>query len=238
MNRFKPNMLNEKQRKTYRLSLHQRTRLSPFFWPLCSVLCTEISNISPPWHGALLKPCLVAQAWGHLERQAAQHQDFISDAWLCSSALHTPANLGEFPTRARSSPQSKSVMQSWAHDDSCYYIWDCIVCSDDKPVEGRDSECICQRKREREKKKQEFVSPSGFFWCVYVRDVFVLSLCGQTHTEKSVFASGNLESSTFSMSHIWIITQYYNVNTRISPGDISAVLSMITYHIFIYSTRA
>ncbi len=147
---------------------------------LLSILWPEISNISPLWHSS--KARLVTRAWGRLERQAAQHQDFISDAWLCSSALHTPVNLGEFPTRARSSPQSKSVMQSWAHDDSCYYIWDCIVCSDDKPVERRDSECISQRKRERKKNSMSLFHPPDFSVCVYVTDVFVLCLCGQTCT--------------------------------------------------------
>lgn len=92
-------------------------------------------------------------------------------------------------------------MQSWAHDDSCYYIWDCIVCSDDKPVERRDSECISQRKRER-KKIHEFASPSGFFGvCVCDGRVCFVSLWPDMHI-KSVFAFGKLESSTFSVSHV------------------------------------
>lgn len=83
-------------------------------------------------------------------------------------------------------------MRSWAHDDSCYYIWDCIVCSDDKPVEERVGECICQRKIERKKKSRGFFfSPCGFFWAV----CFVSSR-PDTHI-KSVFAFGRIESCTF-----------------------------------------
>lgn len=101
-----------------------------------------------------------------------EHEERLStrisfpNARLCSSALHTPVNLAEFPPRARSSPQSESVMQSRACDDSCYYIWDCIVFSDDKLVEKRQRECVCQC--QREKNCIDLCHTLGFMECVCV----------------------------------------------------------------------